>query len=75
MTRDTKQVMRTQGHMNHKMSRELLVGMHVQLYSKTGSVCHFFWRDAFDSQELHMLNMATQMGSPTARWAASLAAT
>ena len=30
--------------MNHKMSRELPVGMHVQLYSETGSVCLFLWQ-------------------------------
>ena len=41
--RDTKQVMQTQGHVNHKMSQELPVGMHVQFCSDTGSVCHFFW--------------------------------
>ena len=29
--RNTKQVMQTQGHMNHKMSHELPVGMHGQL--------------------------------------------
>ena len=31
--------------MNHKISWELPVGRHVQLYSETGSVCHFFWRE------------------------------
>ena len=30
-TRDTKQDMQAQGHMNHKMSPKLLFGMHVQL--------------------------------------------
>ena len=37
--------------MNHKMSWELPVGMHVQLYSETGSVCHFFWREVMGGIE------------------------
>ena len=31
--------------MNHKMSWNLPVGMHVQLYLETGSVRHFSWRE------------------------------
>ena len=30
-TRDTKHVMQTRRHMNHKMSQELPIGMHVEL--------------------------------------------
>ena len=31
-TRDTKQDMQTQEHMNHKMSQKLPIGIHVQLH-------------------------------------------
>ena len=37
-------VNKTCRHMNHNISLRLPVGMHVQLYSQTGSVCHFFWQ-------------------------------
>jgi hypothetical protein len=56
-----------------QMSRELSGGMHVQLYSETGSVCHFFQRGYL------LLKSCTcstgPMGSPAAGWAAALAAT
>ena len=73
--RDSKQVMQTRGHMNHKMSRELPVGMRVQLYSETGSVCHCFWREYLTLKSCTCSTRATDMGSPAAGWAAGLAAT
>ena len=73
-----KQVMQTQGHMNHKMSQELPVGMHVQLCSEIGSVCHFFWREYLTLKSCTCSTGATRMGSPAAdlaaTWAAGLAA-
>ena len=70
-----KQDMQTRRHRNHKMSRELPVGMHVQLYSETGSVCHFFWREYLTLKSCTYSTGATGMGSPAAGWAAGLAAT
>ena len=78
MQRDTEQVMQTQGHMNHKMSQELPLGMHVQLCSETGSVCHFFWREYLTLKSCTCSTGVTRMGSPAAdlaaTWAAGLAA-
>ena len=63
--------------MNHKMSQELPVGVYVQLDSKTGSVCHFFWRE-LTLKSCTCSTGATGMGSPAAglaaTWAACLAA-
>ena len=77
-TRDTKQIMQTRGHMNQKMSQELPVGIHVQLYSETGSVCHFFWREYLTLKSCICSTGATGMGSPAAglavTWTAGLAA-
>ena len=73
-----KQVMQTQGHMNHKMSQELPVGMHVQLCSEKGSVCHFFWQEYLTLKSCTCSTGATRMSSPAAdlaaTWAAGLAA-
>ena len=57
------------------MSRELAVGMHVQLHSETGSVCHFFWREYLNLKSCTCSTGATGKGSPAAGWAAGLAAT
>ena len=74
-TRDTKQVMQTRRHTEHKMSQELPVGMHVQLYSKTDSVCHFFWQEYLTLKSCTCSTGARGMASPAAGWAAGLAAT
>ena len=58
--RDTKQVMQTQGHMNHEMSWEVPVWIHVQLYSTFSG-----W--VFDSEELHMLNRGHRNGLSSCR--------
>ena len=73
--RDTKQDMLTQGHMNHNMSQKLPIGIHVQLYWETGSVCHFFWREYLTLKSCTCSTGVTGMGSPAAGWAAGLAAT
>ena len=67
-------VMQTQGHMNHKMSQALPVGMHVQLCSETGSVCHFFCREYLTLKSCTCSTGATGMGSPAANLAATWAA-
>ena len=61
--------------MSHKMSWELPVGMHVQLYSKTGTVCHFFCRKYLTQKSCTCSAGATGMGFPAAGWASGLAAT
>ena len=69
-----KQDMQTQRRMNNKMSRKLPVGMHVQAYWETGSVCHFFWLGYFTLNSCTWSTGATGIGSPAAGWAAGLAA-
>ena len=75
---NTKQVTQTQGHMNHKVSQELPVGMHIQLCSETGSVCLVFWREYLTLKSCTCSTGATGMGFPAAdlaaTWAAGLAA-
>ena len=61
--------------MNHKMSRKLPVGMHVQLYLETGCVCHFFWWGHLTLKSCTCSTGATGMGSSSAGLAAGLAAT
>ena len=76
--RDTKQIMQTHSHMNHKIGHELPVETHVQLCSETGSVCHFFWQGHLTLKSCTCSTGATGMGSPdadlVATWAAGLAA-
>ena len=62
-TRDTKQDMLTRGHMNHKMSQNLHVGMHVQLYAETGSVCHFFFGRSCNSSAIVVQQYESISGS------------
>ena len=72
--RDTKQDMQTRRRMNHKMRRELPVGMHVQPYSETGSLYHFFRREYLMLKSYTCSTGATRMGSLVASWAATWAA-
>ena len=56
------------------MSEELSVGMHIQAYSETGSVCNFLWRD-LTWKSCTCSTGATGMGSLASGLATGLAAT
>ena len=60
--------------MNHKMSRELPVGMHVQLYSRN-MLCVPLFLARVTLKSCTCSTGATGKGSPAAGWAAGLAAT
>ena len=61
-----KEDMWTQGHMNHKMSQKLPIGIHVLVYWRTSSedkLCvPIFLRGAFDAKEQHILNKGHRNG-------------
>ena len=74
-TGDMNQDMQIQGHMLHKMTGKLPVGMCVQLYLETGTKRHFFWREYLTLKSCTCSTEATRMGSLAASLAAGLAAT
>ena len=64
---NTKQVMQRQGHMDHKMSQELPVGMHVQGLLRNRLCVPLFLAGVFDSEELHVLNRGHKNGLSSCR--------
>ena len=53
--------------MNHKMTQELPVGMHVQGLLRNRLCVPLFLVGAFDSEELHMLNRGHKNGLTSCR--------